>query len=93
MVSTPGCFVSVQVSHGLHLSACLNTETYSDGSDASPLTVSFLLSTFVKGCASITSLSHRLSTLHSERIFAVLDDGKPGVTVSLTFNEQLKLNG
>ena len=50
MVSISCHLMSVQVLIGLHLSACLNTETYSDCSHASPFMVSFPLSAYMKGC-------------------------------------------
>ena len=73
-------------------------------SESSPLTVSFPLARFMKcSVPSLTSLSHRLSLfpLPPQWVMLcsvpltlskvdVLVDGNPGVTVSLTFNEQLQ---
>ena len=73
-------------------------------SESSPLTVSFPLAQFMKcSVPSLTSLSHRLSLLPLPPQWVmlcsvpltlskvdVLVDDNPGVTVSLTFNEQLQ---
>ena len=71
-------------------------------SESSPLTELFPLAQFMKcSVPSLTSLSHLLSLLPLPPLcmgyalqcatdFEVLVDGNPGVTVSLTFNEQLQ---